>query len=207
MWVDLDLGPEERDEPALRRREVAVQVDLEHRFHIRGIGDGPGGLLGHVRPGEGLQRDEDLGAGFAQDRGDLVWLKQRVDRVCDAHRHGTEERHDRFVRVREEVGDHVGFANAERAEEVGRLGGFSQKLGPCERFGLVLGAREDLVGDGGSVAPCLGGPLQLGKDRGGQIPVLPWHGVFNGKRVGDRTEFLHDDPPLPPVSRPRFLNQ
>ena len=49
-------------------------------------------LLGDVGLGEGLQRDDDLGARLAQDGADLLGLEQRVDRVHDARRRPAEQR-------------------------------------------------------------------------------------------------------------------
>ena len=141
LWVGCTFGPDEGHDPRLRRREVAVEVHLDHRLDVGGERHGGMRLLRHVGLGEALERDDDLGLRLAQDRADLVDVEERVDRVRDPCDGRADQRDRGLVAVGQDVGDHVAFADPEAAEEVRGLRGLRVELGPGQRLGLVLRAR------------------------------------------------------------------
>jgi hypothetical protein len=196
------LRADEGHDPRLRGREVAVEVDLDHRLDVGGESHGGVGLLRHVGLGEALQRHDDLGLRLTQDRADLVHVEQRVDRVRDPRNGRADQRDGGLVAVGQDVGDHVGLAHAQAAEEVRGLRGLGVELRPGQRLGLVLRARHDLEGDGVPLPVLRRRAREELVERLRHLPAFPRPHALDGAHVLERCETAHSRPPLGPAWLP-----
>ena len=175
--------PQEGHDPAFRRAEIGVQVDLEDRVHLPRMAHRLGGFLGDIRLREGFQRHHHLGVGLAQDGADILGLEQRVDRAGDAGHHGPHHRRRGLQAVGQDQGNHVALLHLERAEEVRRLAHLLVKLPPCQRLRRVTRAGKELVADGRAVRKGLGHLLQHLVQRFRPVPLLPRHLVLNVENI------------------------
>ena len=196
------LRADQRHDPRLRRREVAVEVDLQHRFDVRGKRHGRMRLLRHVRLGEALQRDDDLGLRLAQDGADLLGVEEWVDGVRDPRDGRTDESDRRLVAVGQDVGDHIAFPDAEAAEEVRSLGRLRVELAPRQGLGLVRGSGHDLEGDRVSVTMRPRGARQELVERRGHSAAVPRPHAFDLADIVDRRETAHAFLPVTPAFAP-----
>ena len=99
---------------------------------------GFGHLLGNIGLGKRLERDNHLGVRFAQNGRDLFRFQKRVDGIGDPGNRTAQKGDDGFGAVGQHIGDHVGFADAQLAEQVRCLNSARPQFGPCQRFCLVL---------------------------------------------------------------------
>jgi hypothetical protein len=147
-----------------------------------------GGLLRHLRLREGAQRHEHLGLRFPQDAGDLVRLKERVDRVDDARDLAAEVGEDRLRAVGQEVRDRVPLAHAERAEQVRRLRHAALELGPGEGLGRGLGVGQELEAEGVPRPMPGGGAVEERPGGARQVEIVEGPLGLDGDAVGGRGE-------------------
>ncbi len=187
----LQFRADEGGDPGGGRREIAAEIDLQHRLDIGREGDGLVDLLGEVGLGERREGDDDLGAGLAQDGADGLGGEQRVDRVDDARR-GAGEQGDRgFEPVRQDVGDHVGGTDTEAVQQVGGAGDLGAELAPGERDGLVARIGLQLEADRRAVGKP-GGRLDQLLVEGACRPALRVrHRRFRGALVVEDPELDH----------------
>ena len=179
------LGADHRDDPRLWRRQITVQVNFNYGFHTGRVAHGLGHLLRHIRFRERLQRDDNLGFGFPQDRRNLFRFQQRVDRVHDARNRTTQQRQRGFVTVRQHISHHILFTDTQGPEQVCGLRHFGPQFAPCQGFGFVVGAREYLIADSRPVRVLSGCARQQTVQGRGHITIGPRHLLF------DRVAIVH----------------
>ena len=173
------LGAHERDDPALGRLQVAVEIDLDNGVHLGRLLDRLGHLLGEVGLGEWLERDHDLGVGLAQDGADVVGLEQRVDRVGDARDHRAEQGEDGLSAVRHHQSDNVLLADPEAAQQIRRLADLAVQFLPGQGLGRIFGSGEKLVAQRPPVGKGGRGVENHLMHRAWALALLPRHLVFN----------------------------
>ncbi len=122
----------------------------------------------------------------------MLGREQRVDRDDDPRRRAGEERHRRLDAVRQEVGDGVGGADPEPAEEIGGARDLGAELAPrSRRDHLVLRPGPELEGDGRAVGKAPGGGLEL-LVKGARLPaVLDGHFRLDGLLVREGRDTDH----------------
>ncbi len=170
-----DLRAHQRHDPAFGRRQVAVEVNFQNRLHVWRVAHGLRRLLRHIRLGEGFERDDNLGVGFAQDGGDLFRFEQRVDRVDDPGNGGGNGRDNRLGAIGHDHCDHIRRPHPQRTEQVCRLRHLRVKLGPGQCLGLVVGAGKQLECHGRTVRKLVLGDREHFINRRGHIARLPRH--------------------------------
>lgn len=159
------------------------------------MGHGLGGLLGHVGFRKGAQRDQNLGAGFAQNARDLLGIQQRVDRIDDSGGRPRQQ-HDRgFDAVGQQIGHRIGRADAQLAQQVGGLGDAFQQFAPGQGRRVIRRPGQKLEADRGPVGKAFGGAGQKAMDRDGQVPRLIRHFRFQGVAVVIAAKTRHPSPP------------
>ncbi len=179
VHATFELGTQEGHDPALGRGQVAQQIHLEHGLHIGRVAHRLRRLLGDVGLRKGLQRDDHLGVRLPQDRGDLLGLQQRVDRVRDPGHGPAQQRQHGLVAVGQDVGHDVLRSDAQRPEEVRGLRDARVQVLPGQRFRLVAGPRKDLVAYRLVARKLRAGVAQQLVERGRDVPLRPRHLRFD----------------------------
>ena len=195
MMVAKVLGPDKRHNPRFRRRQIAVEINLQHGMHTRRMAHGLGGFLRHIGFRKRLQGDDDLSLRLAQDRGNLFRLQQRVDRIDDPRDGTAQNGQHGLVAIGQDAGNNIAFLDTKAAEQVGRLACFFMQLPPSQGFCLVLGTAQKLKGHRLARRVLVTRLRQHLVERLGNIPVSPGHFRFNCNRICDRCK-THRGPPF-----------
>ena len=85
------LWPNQRYNPRFWWRQIAVEIYLQNCLHIGGLGHCISCQLCQIRFWEPAQCDQNLGIGFAQNRCNLVWFQQWINRICDTRDAATDQ--------------------------------------------------------------------------------------------------------------------
>ena len=162
----------------------------------RRVAHGLGHFLRQIGFRKGLEGDDNLCAGFAQDRRYLFGFQQRVHRVDDARHRPRQQGDDGFHGVGQHIGHDIIFADAQRAEHVGGLGDMGVQLVPAVGQGFVAGAGQQLKAGGGAGAMRGAGHGQIVIDRRGNGALWPDGLGLHCGHVFARSESSHDVRPL-----------
>ena len=175
VMIDVHLRTHERDDPALWRREVAVEIHREDRMDIGRVLDRLCRFLCDVCFGEVAQGHHDLGFGLAQNCADLLWLKQWVDRINDTCSHTANQGNGCFRGIWQDKRDNIAFPYTKTAEEIGGLTDLIVKLAPAQCLGLICGARHELITYGRTIRKLCRRPCEHFINRGWHITCTPRH--------------------------------
>ncbi len=93
-------------------------------MNVGGVAHRFGGFLGNIRAWKVLERYNNLGVRFAQDRADLFGFKKRVDRVHNPGDRSAECCEYRFIAIGQHQSDNIGFPDAKGPEQVRGLTDF-----------------------------------------------------------------------------------
>ena len=173
--IDVHLRTHKGDDPALWRREVAVEIHREDCMHTGRMLDRLCRFLCDVCFGEVAQGHHDFGFGLAQNCADLLRLKQWVDRIDDTCSHAAHQGNGCFCGVWKDKRDNIAFPYTKTAEEIGGLTDLIMKLAPAQCLSLICCARHQLITYCRTIRKLCRRPCEHFINRGWHITCAPRH--------------------------------